>query len=314
MIRLKTFSALAAGAALVAVAACGGAGDRSGATYESDAYGGYASPAPPPPAPQALEKSVAMEEASAGVPVGEPAEVAEQFLAYSHSVGLRLPRAQVDPVMQRHVEQCRAAGPQVCQVINSNVYNQSEDYVSGYLNIRAKPEWIDTFMAGLEGEADAAGGEISNRSTQAEDLTRPILDMDARLKSQIALRDRLQELLRRPNAELAGLIEVERELARVTGEIESMDAMLKNMRLRVSMSSLTMSYETKVSPVASSRFNPLLQAFGDFFYNASEGLANVITMFAYGLPWLILVGVFWFIWTRAIWPWVRGRRKTTPKA
>lgn len=297
---------LVAGAGL-ALAACGGPGGGDRAQMSEP----YAA-SPPPPAPVAMQKAVALDEmeSGAGPASAEPeAPAAEQFIAYSHALGMRLPRAQVEPVMQAHIEACRKAGTAMCVVVGSNLYNQSEDYASGNLSIRAKPEWIESFLTGIDGQAKAAGGEVTSRNVYAEDLTRPILDTQARLDSQVALRDRLMDLLNRPNAEVGDLIEVERELARVTGDIESMTAILKNLRLRVAMSSLDISYETKLSAVAPSRFNPLGQAFSDFFYNVSAALASVITAFAYGLPWLVLIGLFIFIWTRAIWPWVRKRRK-----
>ena len=94
----------------------------------------------------------------------------------------------------------------------------------------------------------------------------------------------------------------------MTGEIESTDAYLKTLRLRVSMSQLSVNYETKYSPVSSQRFNPLGEALGDFFYNLSSGLAGVITAFAVGLPWLFLIGVMLFIWLRVIWPRIRRKK------
>lgn len=243
--------------------------------------------------------------------VGEP--TVEQYIAYSHNLGLTLPRGGVDPMMAAHTAACRAAGTNTCIVINSNIYSQEEDYASGNLSIRATPDWIETFMASVETETESAGGEITQRSTNAEDLTRQIIDTGARLDAQKTLQGRLLGLLERRDGELGELLQIERELARVTGDIESIEAQLKTLRLRVSMSSLTIGYQTKVPAFSGSRENPLGEAFGDFFYNLSSAIAAVITAFAVGLPWIILLGLFLWIWLKLIWPRLRGR-KAKPKS
>ncbi len=297
--------------ALVALSACGGGGG-SDAAYE-------VSPSPPPPVMSApAMKRAEMDafdanggelEETGGGGNGEPApQAGVQYIAYSHAIGLRMPVEQVEPMQQGHAAACRAAGPAICIVTGSSFNNQSDDYASASLAIRAKPEWIEDFLGGIDEEAKALKGEVSTRNTWAEDLTRQIIDTDARLQAQRTLQTRLQGLLATRDAQLADLLAIERELARVTGEIESLDSMLKAMRLRVSMSELNIDYQTRVSAVGPQRFNPLGQAFGEFFFNLSSGLAGVITAFAIGLPWLILLGVMLFIWLRLIWPRIRRKK------
>jgi hypothetical protein len=265
---------------------------------ETDGYGGmrkvaadqaYSEPAPSPDRPEA-----------------EPG--AAQYIAYSHSLSLRLPKGGVDPMLQRHVSACHEAGTSTCIVISSNVYNSNEDNVSGSVSLRATPDWIETFLDKIDEQAEDADGEISSRSTRAEDLTRSIIDTGSRLDAQRTLQARLEGLLERRDGTLGELLQIERELARVTGEIEAIEAQLKALRLRVSMSSLHLSYQTKVAAFSGSRANPLGEAIGDFFYNLSSAIAAVITAFAIGLPWLLLLGLFVWIWMKLIWPWVRRKR------
>ena len=295
--------------------ACGGGG---GGDYERSA----SAPAPAPMmADEVAEFDTSRSLKSARGPRGESAPVepatgeptAEQFIAYSHNLGLTLPKGGVDPMMAAHIAACRAAGTNTCIVINSNVYSQDEDYASGNLSIRATPDWIESFMSGVEADTESAGGEITQRSTSAEDLTRQIVDTGARLEAQKTLQSRLLNLLERRDGELGELLQIERELARVTGDIESIEAQLKTLRLRVSMSSLTIGYQTKVPAFSGSRENPLGEAFGDFFYNLSAAIAAVITAFAVGLPWIILIGLFLWIWMKLIWPRIRVR-KAKPKS
>ncbi|MEL6666139.1 MAG: DUF4349 domain-containing protein [Pseudomonadota bacterium] len=299
----------------LALTACGGGGSGD---YERSA----SAPAPAPMmADEVAEFDTSRSLKSARGPRGESAPVepatgeptVEQYIAYSHNLGLTLPKGGVDPMMAAHTAACRAAGTNTCIVINSNVYSQDEDYASGNLSIRATPDWIESFMSGVEADTESAGGEITQRSTSAEDLTRQIVDTGARLEAQKTLQSRLLNLLERRDGELGELLQIERELARVTGDIESIEAQLRTLRLRVSMSSLTIGYQTKVPAFSGSRENPLGEAFGDFFYNLSAAIAAVITAFAVGLPWIILIGLFLWIWMKLIWPRIRGR-KAKPKS
>ncbi len=288
----------AAALPLVLVAACGGSGDRD-----------YASPgAPPPPVEMAMKMAEPAYDAVEESGGGETAPATEQYIAYAHSVGMRLPVKSIEPTMQGHISACNAAGPSVCIVTNSWLNAYSEDSVSASLNIRATPAWIDTFLSGVEAEAEAAKGEITNRQTTAEDLTVSIIDTGARLKAQQTLQERLEKLLADRPGELGELLETERELARVNGEIDSLTSSLAALRQRVDMSQLSVSYETKLNPVSQGALQPLGDAFGSFFYNLASAVAAVVTAFAVGLPWLMLIGVLLWIWLRMIWPRIRRKK------
>lgn len=295
-IRLSVLSAAA-----LCLAACGGPGsgqaDRDRMT------------APSAPAPM-MEQDMAMDGSFSKAGGGaEPSEtVAQQYIAYSHSIGIRLPVKAIEPVMQGHLAACNEAGPSVCIVTNSWFNTYSDDNASASLQLRATPEWIETFLEGVDEEAEQANGEVTNRQTSAEDLTVSIIDTDARLNAQQTLQKRLEELLANRDGDLGDLLATERELARVNGEIDSLKSSLKTLMLRVQMSQLSIGYETKRNPVSQGALSPIASAFGDFFYNLSSALAAVITAFAVGLPWLILIGAFLWIWLKLMWPRLRRKK------
>ena len=248
----------------------------------------------------------APDEAAGG---GETAAAVQQYIAYSHSVGMRLPVEAIEPTLQGHIDACNKAGPSVCMVTNSWMNSDSDSVASASLNLRATPAWIEQFLNGVEAEAKAAKGEITNRQTTAEDLTISIIDTDARLKAQQTLQERLQQLLAERPGKLGELLDTERELARVNGEIDSLKSTLAALRQRVDMSEVSISYQTKTNPISEGALAPLAKAFGRFFYNFAGALAGVVTAFAVGLPWLLLLGVFLWVWLKLIWPRIR-RKKT----
>jgi hypothetical protein len=303
------FAALLAGA----LAACGQQGsapsDMDMAQAPSDA-----------PASMAVvqaERAVAEEEAAGGQAgedgrlqqpaqgpqpgqAGSPAPVL--YLAYAYSVGFEIPSQNLASVMDAHIQSCQAAGPRQCQLIGSNRSGDPESYMEGYVSIRGEPQWLRTFMAGMDAQADAAGGRIIAETTNTEDLTRAIVDTEARLRAQTALRDRLQELLRSRPGRLADLLEVERELARVQAEIDSVQSNLAVMRTRVAMSELTLSYRSAPRAVGSDTFKPLRDAFANFLGIVVAGFAAIITIVAGLLPFaIVIVPIVWLLlrWRRA---------------
>jgi hypothetical protein len=225
------------------------------------------------------------------------------YLAYQYATQIELPALKVEPLMQAHEQACRKAGAQLCQVLGASTNSSGPDYVSAQLELRAEPKWLEGFRDGLAGQAKAADGRIKGASVTAEDLTRQIVDTEARLRAQKTLRERLQQLLKDRPGKLSDLLETERELARVQGEIDSQESELAVMRARVSMSRLSLNYETKPNPVTGGAFEPIGDAFNNFFRVVAQGFASLIYVFAALLPWLVVGGPLVWLGLR----WWRGR-------
>ncbi len=313
-----------------ALAACGQADQSSPvATEAGEAYGGMAAmeqaqgradmddavapAAAPPPPGDASTRSEAGTSTSPSQP-GGPNPVL--YLAYTYTLGLEIPSERLTGVMDRHIQACQTAGPRVCQLITSNRSGSPDSDMNGFVSLRAEPTWLNTFKAGIAQQADEAGGRVDSENTTSEDLTRQIVDTEARLRAQTTLRDRLQELLRTSRGRLSDLLEVERELARVQGEIDSVQSQLAVMRTRVSMSELTLSYHSSPRSLGSDTFEPLRQAFASFLGIIVGGFAAIIVIIAGLIPFaVVLIPAIWLLLR-----WRRGRggrffsRKQTPPA
>ncbi len=292
--------------AMLALAACNEGGSGSSyndgfenqsapmAVTESDMSGfmemKQAAPAPPPN----------------GNAVDNP--TSQSFLAYRYNYGFSLPAKSVAATAKSHAQICLDAGPSKCQVLNSSTAAHNEDNVSANLSLRAQPAWLEIFKTEMQTSVEAAKGKMTNSGVSAQDLTRQILDTDARLKAQTTLRDRLQSLLATRNAELKDLLALERELARVQGQIESATTTLAVLRKRVSMSVVDINYQSQSVAVSQSAISPIGRALNNFVGQFAYGLSSVIGFFANILPWLIFV-ILPGLWLLRRW-W-RGRK--TPK-
>jgi hypothetical protein len=285
---------------------------RAVATEEAQAPA--AAPAPPMDADRATSSPGTTAPSGTSQPSG-PMPVL--YLAYTYALGLEIPSERLTAVMDRHVEACQTAGPRLCQLVNSNRTGDPQSYMEGYVSLRAAPNWLNTFKAGIAQEADDAGGRVVSENTTSEDLTRQIVDTEARLRAQTALRDRLQELLRARPGRLADLLEVERELARVQAEIDSVQSALAVMRTRVSMSELTLSYRSAPRSVGSDTFEPLRQAFANFLGIIVGGFAAIITIIAALIPFaIVLVPLGWLLlrWRKSRGGRIFGRKPEAPEA
>ncbi len=273
------------------------------------ASGGAAPPMEPAAAPvsraagEAEEAAPQDASASPGAPQGPDAPAPVSYLAYAYSLGLELPSDRVIGVMDSHAAACRQAGPRLCQLIGAERSGDPEAYIRGSVTLRGEPAWLQTFMATVASDTQNAGGQIKSQSTSTEDLTRAIIDTEATLRAKRALRDRLQRLLESRPGRLADLLEVERELARVQAEIDSTESNLAAMRTRVSMSMLTIGYESSARSIRSDTFEPLGRALAGFLGAIVQGVAAIIMLIAILIPWAVLAaGIAWVLL------WVRRRR------
>lgn len=289
------------GLSAAALVACGGAEsgqyeDSSGLMAEAD----FA----PAAAPQGARQSAPAEPGANSV---NPAGV---YLAYRYGYGLVMPSASVKSTADKHMQICRDAGPSKCQITGSNSNNYSETDIRANLSLRAEPEWLQSFIADMKSDITEIDGRIESENTSVEDLTRALLDTDARLKAQTTLRTRLEGLLETRDAKLPDLLALERELARVQAEIESATANLKALRARVSMSVVNISYSSERVAVSRSSVSPISDALKDFVGIVSDGLASVIRFLAALLPWMIFVIIPGLLLLRWFW---RRRKSAKPQ-
>jgi hypothetical protein len=298
----RVFAAIA----FLALAGCGPQASTSypaqGAAEELAVMGGERAAAEAP-APAPMVEAAADKPAPLPPPPGQPSAPGTPpggvLLAYAYTFGL-----EVQPLMKKHAEECTRAGANLCQVLGSSTNSNGENYVNAELQIRAEPRWLAAFRGKLEGDARGVGGELKSESVTTEDLTRDIVDTEARLRAKRTLRDRLQNLLASRPGKLSDLLDVERELANVQGEIDSTESNLAVMRARVSMSVATLNYSSAGAPLTDRTFEPIKQALTNFTRIFAEVVGFMISAIAVILPWLLLLWLV--VWLMR--GWVRRRR------
>lgn len=246
-----------------------------------------------PPADTAATASTPS--ASSAAPVVAPSIAPS--IAYAYQFGLELPADAVPTVMARHERACIAAGPSACQVIGSNSSRVGRDAVEARLEMRATPAYVARFRAALDGEAKGAGGRVARQAVESEDLTRQLIDTEARMRAMETLRDRLQQLLATRSGTLEQLLQVERELARVQGELDATRSALAVMRTRVQTSRLDVTYSAAGQLAPDSALRPVTDALGQAAYLFMSTLGALIMLLAGALPLLLVIApLAWLGW------------------
>jgi hypothetical protein len=80
-------------------------------------------------------------------------------------------------------------------------------------------------------------GDVYRRSLKAEDVTDQYMDLETRLTNARAMKARLQALL--VNAPVSEAVAIEKELGRVSAEIEAMEGKLKLLQGKIAYSTIT---------------------------------------------------------------------------
>ena len=112
--------------------------------------------------------------------------------------------------------------------------------VSGTLVVKVLPENLDRFLTGLR-----SLGDLKNQTIQTEDVTKDYYDTDARLRNARRMEDRLLKMLDEVKGKMSEVLQVEKELARVRADIETMQGQLKLYDAQVRYATITLSVYEK---------------------------------------------------------------------
>ncbi|MGE5802353.1 MAG: DUF4349 domain-containing protein [Gemmatimonadota bacterium] len=87
-------------------------------------------------------------------------------------------------------------------------------------------------------------GKERRRQLTGTDVTDQYTDLEARLRSSIALRERLQQLLGRAES-LDDVLKLEQQIGRLQAEIDSLQARLDQLRSGTALATLSVNFEEK---------------------------------------------------------------------
>jgi Domain of unknown function (DUF4349) len=187
-------------------------------------------PAPaPPPAPQATSPSAAVKDKAD--PTKEPAQNRDLVI---YTARFTMAVYQVDQGLNAVEKIARD---------NGGYLGQKKDRE---ITVRIPRGRFETTLAAID-----RVGDVLHREILAEDVTDEHVDLEIRIKNARAMQRRLSDLLGK--ASVKDALEIEKELHRVTEELERLEGRMKVLKDRIAFSTITVVFEARGSQIQTQR-------------------------------------------------------------
>jgi uncharacterized small protein (DUF1192 family) len=262
--------------ALVLLAGCAGAGGGDGAEMGRQSGGGDGGGAADAPEPQ--------EDQQSGGDGSTGANAAVQNRAIIRTGTIRIQVDNATTTRDRLEARVATLGGYTSGSelrVNSR---DNQTWQEGYVVVRVPSENFSRML-----EAARAAGTVQSESTETEDVTDQLVDLNARLGNLRAERDRLRTLYNRSNS-TEDVLAVQERLSDVQGEIERLEAQKRSLENRVAYSTLTIELVEPRPEFATNEVTP--------FHEQSplSALNNSIATMVVAFRTLLIAGVIVLPW------------------
>ena len=238
---------------------------------------------------------------SLGISFGGAVMAAPRYIAMRHKLEIVESGSALAKSVEAVVTFC---GTIQCEVLSSNISGTTPNATpSGSIFVRVLPQDLNKLL-----DFVAKQGKISQHSTEMEDKTAAVVDIEARLKNQTDFRDYLRKMLTKPGVSVADLLQIQEKLAAAQAELDSETTQRKILANETEKVAVSIEFRAEVSGSRAGIFTPIGEALSESGEVLGESLAALITAVAAVIPWLIvLVPGGWLIvkW----WKKWRERRK-----
>ena len=241
-------------------------------------------PRAPAPPPERAATAGSWSLQPADIPVGLPQ------IAYVYSYGFRLAGESIPKLQQRHADLCESKGPLVCRIMAMDQATEDGSYTGGTLQLAVASGAARSFGKQLATLAEGEDGKQIKAAISGEDLSKQIVDTEARLRTRVVLRDRLLEVLATRRGTVTELVEAERGVAQVNEEIDQARAWLTEMKGRVAFSRLDIAYESALpAPATGGGFiEPVRSSVGQIGTILGSIVGVLITLLAIFGPFALI--------------------------
>jgi hypothetical protein len=223
-------------------------------------------------------------------------------LAYSYQLGYRLPDSAIAAAQAAHLALCTRLGPTRCQLVSMQRSSTDDGDAKAGLKLRVASSLAKSFSDALGNAIARAGGRAVDAQVTAEDVSKDLVDTDARIRQREILVTRLTEMLRNRQGRVSELVEAERSVAQAQEELDQAKGWLTQLRGRVAFSDFAIEY----TPMAAAAPSP--RGFAGQLQDAvaQSGAAvvtfarNLLTFLIFLLPWAAIATpvIWWLLVTR----------------
>jgi hypothetical protein len=212
----------------------------------------------------------------------DKAFAAARFVAVRNKLEIVEPSSGLPKSIEAVVAFC---GTIQCEVLSSSVTNETAILSpTGNIAARVAPQDLNKFL-------DFVGkqGKIAQHSTESEDKTAAVIDVEAKLKNQTEFRDSLRRMLTKPGVSVADLLQIQEKLAEAQAELDSEATQRKILANETEKVYVEVAFHAEQHMVSRGAFASVGEALRDFGSVLGDSLAALITAVAAILPWLIVI-------------------------
>jgi len=169
---------------------------------------------------------------------------------------------------------------------NVSIDRTTGEQRSGRWQVRIPMDQFEAFLVAV-----SQLGVLESRSQTAQDVTEEYVDLEASITNKKRLEERILSLLEKSEGEIKDVIEIERELARVRGEIEQMEGRLRYLANRTALTTVVIVAREQrdyVPPESPTLLSRIRFAWGNsilLLRNVGEG---IIVAVVFVFPWIIV--------------------------
>jgi len=203
----------------------------------------------------------------------------DKYMSYEHFITVDVREENIVQSYKDTIEACTKDTVNGCMILDSSI--SSGEYPAAHIRLRIKPEGVVKIKTGVSSK-----GKVIQESTHVEDLAKPIVDNENRLKMLESYRDRLLALQKKVTNDIDALIKLSSELSNVQLELEQAKGENVFLLQRVTMDIVNINFQVSLSR---SFWKPISKSLSSFSHNLSDSISGTIVVFAYVLPGAILI-------------------------
>lgn len=158
----------------------------------------------------------------------------------------------------------------------------------GTLTIRVAADRFEAAMQALK-----ALGRLRSEGVSTQDVTKAYMDLETRLRVKRETAERLREILRTRTGKLSDVLEAEREVSRVTEEIEQLEGERRYYDQQIALSTIAVELLEPAAAISGGALQPIRDALAAALEVASQSVGTMIVALAAGLPWALGLWVLW---------------------
>jgi len=234
------------------------------------------------PAPATPAAAPAPEASAEQNKMAAPAQQSKRKIILSHDLTLEV--TSLSSTVEAITKLAESSGG---YVFSSSRSSKDRKSFSGEIGVRIPSGKSSAVLSSIR-----ALGRVEQESSTADDITDEYVDLEARLKNAQASEERLKQMYQRAG-DIEDVLEVEKELTRVRGDIEAFMAKKRNWDVLTEMVTIKISLcEPSTLPSSHRFWGPVGSAFGEALEGVSASLHAVIVIFGFLLPWLVILSPF----------------------